>query len=89
MRFTGTIESINFLAGCTRPRPLSPRLGGSSSFVPIAVGAGFDGAGITAAVVAAGVFQLFSQALYTSSRSIAIASIFSTTASDGLVMASA
>jgi len=41
MRLTATSDNINFLAGtgCTRPRPLSPRFGGSSPLVPMAVAA--------------------------------------------------
>ena len=38
MRLTLTSDGRSFLGaiGCTRPRPLSPRLGGESSFVPVA-----------------------------------------------------
>lgn len=54
MRLTATSESISFLGavvGSIRPRALSPLFGGSSPFIPLAVGATAVGA---AAVMATG-----------------------------------
>ena len=70
IRLTATSERLSFLGaiGCTRPRPLSPRFGGSSPSPTAAgagitaavvtvwlAGAGFEGARVTAGAAGAGV----------------------------------
>jgi len=84
MRFTATSESISFLGatGCTRPRPLSPRLGGSSPLVPMAAVVGVAGVGAgSVAGVATGAIGATVSAVTVSASAAASASKQDTVAS--------